>query len=253
MMDPTREPWSTPATPGGALPDDAIVAYLRANAPGLPVARFDARTVTVRVRRALRRRRLRRSVVAAAATVAVYVALALAGPLSVPGLGTVTVPGSDAFRVGGFLPMQPPGRDQWHLDVDRLEADVVPVVEEIELSYYLLDPGSLFGSGPCRVLEYPRGNYRDGDPACRDLVPFDAVARADFDEVTEAVARSGVPVERIYRVGDGIHVRLKDSSWRYNWEYVYLRGVDAPPATQWPGEEWTHIHGDWWFFRAHDD
>ena len=44
-----------------------------------------------------------------------------------------------------------------------------------------------------------------------------------------------------------------DYSWQYNWEYVYLPDVDSPPPTRFPGEEWTHIRGDWWFHRAHDD
>ena len=97
------------------------------------------------------------------------------------------------------------------------------------------------------------GNYRDGDPECQDLVPFDAEARADFDQVTAAVEWSDVAVERIFRHGGGIYFPLEDNSWRYNWEYVYLPDVDLPPATQWPGEEWTHIRDDWWFHRAHDD
>jgi hypothetical protein len=84
-------------------------------------------------------------------------------------------------------------------------------------------------------------------------VPFDAQARADFDHVTDAVERSGVAVERIFRDGGGIYVQLDDRSWRYNWEYVFLPDAGSPPATTWPGEEWTHIRGDWWLHQAHDD
>ena len=84
-------------------------------------------------------------------------------------------------------------------------------------------------------------------------MPFDAQARADFDRVTDAVERSGVAVERIFRYGGGIYVQLQDSSWQYNWEYVYLPDVDSPPATHFPARQWTHIRGDWWFHRAHDD
>jgi hypothetical protein len=40
---------------------------------------------------------------------------------------------------------------------------------------------------------------------------------------------------------------------QYNWAYLYLPDVGSPPATRWPDEEWTHILGDWWFHRAHDD
>jgi hypothetical protein len=48
-------------------------------------------------------------------------------------------------------------------------------------------------------------------------------------------------------------VRLEDFSVQYNWEYVYRPDADAPPATRFPGEAWTRVRGDWWFFRAHDD
>jgi hypothetical protein len=239
-MDPNREPLPS---------DDAVVAYLRAHAPGLPTARFDARAVTSGARGALRRRRLRNSVLAVAGAATTYLALALAGPLPVPGLGAVSLPGGHALRgvVGGFVP-DVLGPDQWHADVDRLEAEVLPVVEDLRVYYYLLHPG------PCRVLEYARGDYRDGDPEeCGDLVPFDAEARADFDEMTDAVARSDVAVERIFRDRGGIYVQLEDYSWQYNWEYVYLPDGGSPPATRWPVEEWTHIRGNWWFHRTHDD
>ncbi len=254
-MDPTREPRSTaaePTAPGDILLDDAVVAYLRAHAPGLPTAQFDAHAVTSRARGALRLRRLRNAVLVVAAAATAYLALALAGPLPVPGLGTMTGPGGGARQdeVGGSVP---DGPDQWQADVARLETEVLPVVEDLELSYYHLEPSYPGRPGPCRILEYPRGNYRDGPPECDDLAPFDAEARADFDEVTVAVERSGVAVERIVRHGDGIYFPLEDNSWQYNWEYVYMQYVDSPPPTMSPAEEWTHIRGDWWFHRAHDD
>jgi hypothetical protein len=251
-MEPS-EPRSTSAEPNAArdfLPDDAIVAYLRARAPGMPIARFDARTVTSRARAALRRRRrLRTSVVAMAAGALAYLVLAAAGPLPVPGLGMVTVPGGGAVHAAlvRLVPGAPPGPDQWGTDVDRLETDVLPVVEDLKLDYYLLEPG------PCRILEYPRGNFRDGDPSCQDLVPFDAQARVDFDRVIDGVRRSGVPIERIFRHDGAIYIQLDDNSWQYNWQYVYLPDGGSPPATMWPEERWTHIRGDWWFHRDHDD
>ena len=250
-MDPTQEPRTAATEPTAArdiLPDDAVVAYLRARAPGLPTARFDPRAVTSRARRGLRRRH-RNSVVAVATAAAVYLALALTGPLPAPGLGSVSVPGGNALRalVLGPFPGDAPRPDQRHADVDRLQTDVLPVVEDLRISSYFLEPG------PCRVLDYARGNYRDGDPECKDLVPFDAQARADFDEVTGDIRRSGVPVERIFRYGDGIHVQLEDNSWQYNWEYAYLPDTGSPPAATSPDEQWTHIRGDWWFHRTHDD
>ena len=113
-MDPTREPRSTPAEPTAPrdiLSDDAVVAYLRARAPGLPTARFDARAVISRARGALRRAPSSapelRVAVAGAATAYLVLALARArGPLPVPGLGPVSVPGGDAVRacVAGLFP-----------------------------------------------------------------------------------------------------------------------------------------------------
>jgi hypothetical protein len=244
-MDPTREPDRSPAT----MTDEALLAYLRHRAPGLATEPFDPRAVTARARRVLhRRRRLRTSIVAAASTAAAYIALALVTPLPVPGLGTISVPGGGTLRgiVGGFVPGQPPGPGEWDDDVDRMEQRLIPVIERLGVSLYIPERG-------CLVLEYTRGNYRDGEPDCQDLVPFDATARADFDAVTDAVERSGVAVERIYRDINGIHIRLDDYSWQYNYEYAYLPHVDTPPPTRFPGERWTLIHGDWWHFRAHDD
>jgi hypothetical protein len=251
-MDPTGEPRSSaaePATPRDALPDETVVASLRARAPGLLTPRFDPRTVTTRARGALRRRRLRNSAMALAGAVATYLAFALVGPLPVPGVGNVSVPGSQALRALATksFPFGPPGSDQRRADVDRLETEVLPVVEELDLSLYLRTSES------CRILEYPRGNYRDGAPECQDLVPFDTQAREDFGTVTDAVERSGVAVERIVRDSVGTHVQLQDRSWRYNWEYAYLPGAASPPTTGHPSEQWTHIRGDWWLHRTHDD
>ena len=241
------------AAPRDALTDDEIVAYLRTRAPGLPTVPVDPHAITARARRALdrrRRRQVRGSVAATAGATAVYLVLALVGPVPVPGVGSVSVPGGNGVRalvakvVPGFLPSP----DQWPGEVDRLEKSVLPVVQRLEVSYYLLEEGP-----PCHILEYPRGNYRDGAPECHDLVPFDAQARADFDEITAAVRRSRVPVERIRGSGGGFYIRLNDNSWQYNYEYVYLPGAAAPPPTTWPVERWTHIRGNWWFFRSHDD
>jgi hypothetical protein len=181
------------AAPRDALTDDDIVAYLRTRAPGLPTVPVDPHAATTRARRALDRRRrhqVRGSVAATASATAVYLVLALVG---VRALVAKVVP--------GFLPSP----DQWPGKVDRLEKSVLPVLQRLEVSYYLLEEGR-----PCRILEFPRGNYRDGAPECRDLVPFDAQARADFDEITAAVRRSRVPVERIRGSGGGFYIRLND-------------------------------------------
>jgi hypothetical protein len=141
----------------------------------------------------------------------------------------------------------PPGPDQWPADVERLERDVVQVVEELNLKYYLVTVRG------CRILEYPRGNYRDG-ALCENVVPFDTNARADFEKMAAAVKRSRVVIDRIYRDFGGIYVLLQDNSWQYNWAYLYHRPEGAAaPAPRFPEETWTHIRGPWWFHRARDD
>jgi hypothetical protein len=247
-MDSTREPRFEPTAQTDNVTDDAVVAYLRTRAPGLPTARFDARAITSRARRTVRRwRRLRTSAVAMACVATVYLALALAGPLPIPGRGPVSVPGSQGLRalVVRFLPGQPPAANQWRADIDRLQARLLPVLEELDLSYYLLEDGQ------CRIMEYSRGNY--SDPGCEEMTPFDAQAAADFDKVTVAIQQSRVAVERIDRDDKGVYVRLPDSSWQYNYYYVLLATGSSPPPKFWPEEEWTRIRGDWWFYRAHDD
>lgn len=62
-----------------------------------------------------------------------------------------------------------------------------------------------------------------------------------------------MPIDRIFRNEGLIYVQLPDSSWQYNWEYVFLPNGGSPPPVTWPEEQWTHIHGDWWFHRTHDD
>ncbi|BCB78004.1 hypothetical protein GCM10022251_36930 [Phytohabitans flavus] len=243
-MDPTRQP----AAPRGGPSDAAVVAYLRAGAPGLPIAQFDGRAVTSQARAALRRRR-RNFVKAVAGATAAYVALALAGPLPVPGLDIVTAPAGTAIRaLEDLAPGEGPGPYRRKADVDRLETEVLPVVQELQVAYYRLTPV------PCRQLEYPRGSYGDGPPECGASLGFDAEARADFDEVTAAVERSGVAIIQIFRQAEGgIDIALKDDSWQHHWSYVYLPDASSPPPTIWPGEEWTHIRDDWWLYRVYAD
>jgi hypothetical protein len=249
-MDPTSEP--RPTTPDAtASPDVAVVAHLRANAPGVPAASFDGGAVTARARRALRRRRFRNFTVAVAAATVAYLALSVASPLPVPGYGKVSLPGSGVIAglVEDIVPGQRIGAARRLADVDSLARQVLPPAERLELYLYLRSPQD------CRVLEYPHGDFRDGGPECgADMVPFDATAAADYAEMAAAIGRSGVDLERIFRDGGGLYFQLSDLSWQYNYQYVYLPdGAAPPPPSGFAGEEWTNIRGDWWFHRAYDD
>ena len=78
--------------------DTDVLARLRAGAETVQEHRFDAQTVLAGSRRALRRRRSWQAVGACTTAAVVAFSLALAGPVPVPGLGDVTLPGSEQVR-----------------------------------------------------------------------------------------------------------------------------------------------------------
>jgi hypothetical protein len=78
--------------------DTDVLARLRAGADTVEAHRFDAQAVLAGSRRALRRRRSWQAVGACTTAAVVAFSLALAGPVPVPGLGDVTLPGSEEVR-----------------------------------------------------------------------------------------------------------------------------------------------------------
>ncbi|MFC7484736.1 hypothetical protein ACFQX7_38480 [Luedemannella flava] len=187
---------------------------------------------------------------AVAGTTAAYLALSVAGPLPVPGHGEVSLPGSGAIAglVERIAPGRPLGDAKRLADVDRLDRQVLPLAQQLDLYFYLHSPQD------CRVLEYPHGNYRDGDAVCGDdVAPFDARAATDYADLAAAIERSGVDVERVFRDRGGLYFQLEDFSLQYNYQYVYLPDGAAPPPNRFAVEEWTNVRGDWWFHRDHDD
>ncbi|MFC4631861.1 hypothetical protein ACFO6V_26720 [Promicromonospora alba] len=78
--------------------DTDVLARLRAGADTVKEHQFDAQAVLVGSRRALRRRRSWQAVGACTTAAVVAFSLALAGPVPVPGLGDVTLPGSEEVR-----------------------------------------------------------------------------------------------------------------------------------------------------------
>jgi hypothetical protein len=78
--------------------DTDVLARLRAGADRVEERRFDTHAVLARSRRALRRRRARQAIGACTTAAAVTLSLAVAGPVPVPGLGDVTLPGGEQLR-----------------------------------------------------------------------------------------------------------------------------------------------------------
>lgn len=78
--------------------DTDVLARLRAGADTVEEHPFDAEAVLAGSRRALRRRRSWQAVGACTTAAVVAFSLALAGPVPVPGLGDVTLPGSEQVR-----------------------------------------------------------------------------------------------------------------------------------------------------------
>jgi hypothetical protein len=81
-----------------SIDDTDVLARLRAGADTVEEHRFDTHEVLAGSRRALRRRRSWQAVGACTTAAAVAFSLALAGPVPVPGLGDVTLPGSEQVR-----------------------------------------------------------------------------------------------------------------------------------------------------------
>lgn len=245
------------------LHDDDVVARLRAGAPGYPEAGPDAGRTLTAARLALRRRRGRRALGGVAAVVAVIVGLTAAGPIPVPGLGPLVLPGGPDI---GSDPNQgdPPVYPRQRLldDVADLERYVLPVAEDLGLTFYLHHDGGL-GRPACDVFTWSHGAFRDRDPGCANPddpeLPFDAESDAAFTRVSDAIELAGVNVDRISKGGPGMSFHLRDHSIEWNWHYSYVPDTpaDAPKEVRTEMRLGTrlqvHVTGDWWFTVEPDD
>jgi hypothetical protein len=254
-------------------PDD-VVARLR-GASAVPDARFDTGAVIAAVRRARRRRRRRQAVVGGAA--AVLLAVTVAGPLRVPGVGTVTMPGGHQVRtllgvvdadapaptpgidldeLLASLRVEPPAPETMVADARSLQTHVFPVLDDVQATWY--------EDSECQIITYQRGTFSTdgtcgGRPAER---PFDDVARADLDRLLAAVDRSGVPTDELTSATYGPDGEIRALGFLLagggiEWNYQYLYSPNQVPA------EWesplgpvttTPIEGtDWYFEKAPND
>jgi hypothetical protein len=162
----------------------------------------------------------------------------------------VAVGGLAVWRgIHGDLPSEAEKAEQ----IERLEATVLPVIEDLKVEYFMDVAG-------CAILTYQRGDFFDGDPedcggSTGRAVRFDDAARADLQLIKAALAVSGTPIER---VGGAFST---DGRVRYAW---FMSHHGAPFATSWsleydpegtrsPGPAGivtlTPVEGeqDWWF------
>jgi hypothetical protein len=247
------------------LHDDDVVVRLRGGAPGYPEAGPDAGRVLAGARRALRRRRGWWALGSVAAVVAVVLGLTAAGPIRLPGLGTVVKPGGHDTRAlpnQGDPPVYP--RQRMLDDAAALQRQVLPVAEDLGLTFYI-DDRAAWGRPACSFITWSHGAFRDRDARCANpndpLPPFDADSAAAFTRVSDAVERSGVNVDRIEKGGwgPGTSFHLQDNSLMWNWYYSYEPGTpaDAPAEVrtqQRLGVQLkVHVTGDWWFTVEPDD
>lgn len=93
-----------------SIDDTDVLARLRTGADTVEEHRFDADEVLATSRRALRRRRSWQAAGACTTAAAVAFSLALAGPVPVPGMGELAVPGGAQLR-------ELVGLDQTHRDI----------------------------------------------------------------------------------------------------------------------------------------
>jgi hypothetical protein len=151
--------------------------------------------------------------------------------------------------IHGDLPSEVEKAEQ----IGRLEATVLPVIEDLKVEYFMDVAG-------CAILTYTRGDFFDGDPedcggSTDRAVQFDDVARADLQLIKAALAASGTPIERVGGTFSS------DGRVTYAW---FMSHHGAPFATSWsleydpegtrsPGPAGivtlTPVEGeqDWWF------
>ncbi|GAA1017705.1 hypothetical protein Aple_024620 [Acrocarpospora pleiomorpha] len=260
---------------GPRTPDD-VVTHLREAAHAIPDVRFDTPAVLATAQRALRRRRRRQTV--AGAVTAGLLALTVASPVRLPGVGTLTMPGGhqvrtvlgledpaapaparpgfDLSELLGLFTSEPPSPETMAEEVASLQTHVLPVLKDIQPTWY--------EQAPCDILEYPRGTFSDngtcgGRPAEQ---PFDALARANLNRILAAVEQSGVPTNELMNARYAPDGTVKSAGFLRSgggieWNFAYLYSPDEQPR------EWQSALGPvtitpigdtgWWFEKSPND
>jgi hypothetical protein len=255
-------------------PDD-VVARLREGAHAVPDVRIDTPTVVATARQALRRRRRRQAAVGVVA--AGLVALTVASPVHVPGIGTLTMPGGQQVRtvfgvevadspgpapgidLGELFALfraDPPAPETMEREVASLQTHVLPLIEEIQATWY--------EESACNIVEYGRGTFSD-DGECGGRPgeqQFDTESRADFDRLIDAVDRSGVATKELLNATYDPDGHIESAAFDrpgggIQWNYAYIYSPDEKPR-EWDsplGPVTVTPIGDtgWWFEKSPDD
>ena len=152
---------------------------------------------------------------------------------------------------------KPPSAQTQAEEVARLEAHVVPVVDELEVRRYL-------DEGPSRnAILYPPGEFQDGDDGngspTEPYRPFDARVRSDFDRIHAAIEASDVDTHRFDAsfTAEGalrtVSFRHEESDWNWNWVYLYDPNDTIAKDLARGAPTYTQINGDWWLVTEVDD
>jgi hypothetical protein len=160
---------------------------------------------------------------------------------------------------GCMLFSGPPSPAEMATEVAALQEKVLPVVRELRVSWYLNDDLR------CGAIEWARGKFHSAGASCgRDdgSQVFDDQTTAAFRQLTDAIAASRVPTDRLYEAVFASDGRVQSAVFRragggIDYVFKYIYSPTAKPA------EWTSPLGPvvltkigdtgWWFERSPND
>jgi len=166
-----------------------------------------------------------------------------------------------AFVAGGCPypgSTSPPSAQQQSEEVAALQTHVLPLVNDLRVTWYL-NEGSSGGS-----IYWKRGKFtKDSERAREDGdTPFDKETEVAYAQCAQAIRSSGVPTNRLVEAQFAVDGTLRSASFQrrgggieFVFTYIYSPGAKPP--------EWTSSLGpvvltrigdsDWWFEQSPDD
>jgi hypothetical protein len=157
--------------------------------------------------------------------------------------------------LAGCVAPTAPSRAEMAADVAAMN-QIIPILEELEVTGYIVEDG-------CRWIIYSRGGFVDGDDSCQpgNAVPFDDMARADHQRLTDAIEAAGAPTHRLNEATFEADGELRTAVFLHSaqpfpdqWEYIYDPGNVYPKEDGGPLEAvHTRVDASWWFLNHLDD